>query len=186
MTLKTLLNNILFTEIAQGLKLTFRHMFKKKITVQYPHEKLTLADGYRGFIVHRRYENEQERCVGCDLCEAICPAKAIRVVGDIHPEFPERRYAKEYTLDFTRCIFCGFCIVACPVNALAMTKEFAHSSFTRDGLIYSKDQLLALGDKCEAESISYLKVRNMWEAEDSGKEEGRYHFPPIPTINAGG
>lgn len=67
-----------------------------------------------------------------------------------------------------------------------MTKEFAHSSFTREGLIYSKDQLLALGDRCESESIAYLKVRNMWGAEDSGKDEGRYHFPPISATQSGG
>ncbi|MHB1756292.1 MAG: NADH-quinone oxidoreductase subunit NuoI [Leptospirillum sp.] len=186
MGIKSFLNTIMFGEIMSGLKLTFRHMFKKAVTLQYPHEKLTLPDGYRGFIVQRRYENEQERCVGCDLCEAICPAKAISVVGDIHPEFPDRRYAKEYTLDFTRCIFCGFCVVACPVNALAMTKEYAHSSFTREGLIYSKEQLLTLGDKCEQDSIEYLKFKNMWEAENSGKEEGRYHFPPIPSVKSGG
>jgi NADH-quinone oxidoreductase subunit I len=60
-----------------------------------------------------------------------------------------------------------------------MTKEFAHSSFTRNGLIYSKEQMLALGERAGEESDAYLKVRNMWEAENSGKEEGRYHFPPI-------
>ena len=177
--LKKFLDTILFTEIGQGLKLTFRHMFMKKVTSQYPREKLVLADGYRGFIAHRRYDDGVERCVGCDLCEAICPAKAIRVVSDIHPEVPDRRYAREYTLDFTRCIFCGFCVVACPVNALSMTKEFAHSSFTRNGLIYSKEQMLALGDRAGADSDAYLKVRNMWEAESSGKDEGHYHFPPI-------
>ena len=83
--LKKFLDTILFTEIGQGLKLTFRHMFMKKVTSQYPREKLVLADGYRGFIAHRRYDDGVERCVGCDLCEAICPAKAIRVVSDIHP-----------------------------------------------------------------------------------------------------
>jgi len=147
MSLSEIVNKVLFGEIAQGLRLTFSHMFHKSITQQYPHCKPTLPDGYRGIMSLLRYDDGTERCVGCALCEIACPSGVIKVVSAEEPDRPLNRYAETYTFDVTRCVFCGFCVDACPVDALAMTKEFEWASENKRTLFLNKEQLLANGDR---------------------------------------
>ncbi|HLG21256.1 MAG TPA: NADH-quinone oxidoreductase subunit NuoI [Candidatus Manganitrophaceae bacterium] len=138
---------VFFTEIAKGLGLTFKHMFVKPITGQYPHQKRSLPDGYRGVIVHLRYDDMTEKCVGCALCEAACPSHCITVISDEDPKTPQRRIAKTYILDVTKCVFCGFCVQACPVDALASSKEYEMATGNKRSLMMDKEAMLALGDK---------------------------------------
>jgi NADH-quinone oxidoreductase subunit I len=94
-----------------------------------------------------RYDDGVEKCVGCDLCEAACPSRVIRVVSAEVPDEPTKRYAKEYYMDMTRCLFCGLCVDACPVDALGMTREFEWSVYDKRQLHLNKEQLLAIGDR---------------------------------------
>ena len=116
--MKELLDSVTFSEILVGLKKTFSHLFTPSVTLQYPHEKWNLPDGYRGMLSLLRYSDGAEKCVGCDLCEAACPSRVITVVSAEVPGEPTKRYAREYTMDMTRCVFCGLCVEACPVDAL--------------------------------------------------------------------
>jgi NADH-quinone oxidoreductase subunit I len=142
------LKTITFYEIAVGMKTTFMHLIHyRPITIQYPHEKRTLPDNYRGMLGLLRYNDGTEKCVGCDLCEAACPSRVISVVSAEVPGEPIKRYAKEYYMDMTRCLFCGMCVEACPVDALAMTQEFEWSTYNKRDLFLNKQQLLAIGDR---------------------------------------
>ena len=142
------LKTITFYEILVGMKATMSHLLHyKPITVQYPHEKRILPDNYRGMLGLLRYDDGTEKCVGCDLCEAACPSRVIRVVSSEVPGEPTKRYAKEYYMDMTRCLFCGMCVDACPVDALGMSREFEWSVYDKRQLHLNKDQLLAIGDR---------------------------------------
>ncbi len=138
---------LFFTEILAGLGLTFRHLFVKPITDQYPHQKRPLREGYRGVIVHLRYDDGTEKCVGCALCEAACPSHCITVVSGEDPILPQRRIARQYILDVTKCVFCGFCVQACPVDALASSPEYEMATSNKRSLMMDKEAMLKLGDQ---------------------------------------
>lgn len=144
---KKWVNRVFFVEILKGLRLTFSHMFVQPITFQYPHVKRQLPDGYRGVIVHLRYDDGTEKCVGCALCEAACPSHCITVVSAEREDIPQKRYAKQYILDMTKCVFCGFCVQACPVDALASSKEYEMATWNKRDLIMDKEFMLKLGDQ---------------------------------------
>jgi len=145
--IKKFLHQVLFLEILAGMAATFKHLFVRPITIQYPHEKRVLPNGYRGFIALLRYDDGTEKCVGCDLCEAACPSRVITVISAEMEGQPMKRFAREYTMDMTRCVFCGLCVEACPVNALEMTKEYEYATYDKRNLKLNKEQLLAIGDR---------------------------------------
>jgi NADH-quinone oxidoreductase subunit I len=141
------LDSLMLKDILTGMSITGRYLFKPKITVQYPEEKTPLSNRFRGLHALRRYENGEERCIGCKLCEAVCPAYAITI------ETAERddgtRRTSRYDIDLTKCIFCGFCEEACPVDAIVETNIFEYFGDKRGDLYFTKDMLLAVGDKYE-------------------------------------
>ena len=108
--IKQVLQAALFYEIGDAMKVTFKHMFHKPITLQYPREQRTLPDTHRGALALLRYEDHQERCVGCDLCEAACPSRCIKVISSEDAERPLQRFASEFYIDITKCVFCGYCV----------------------------------------------------------------------------
>ena len=136
--------------------MTFRYFFKPKVTLDYPFEKGTLSPRFRGEHALRRYPNGEERCIGCKLCEAICPAQAI--VIDSQEREDGHRWASLYTLDMTKCIYCGLCQEACPVDAIVEGPNFEFATITHAELIYDKEKLLRNGDMWEQELA--IKLHN--------------------------
>jgi len=174
---RSLLDNVLFKEILKGLKLTFSHYFVKDITIQYPHEKTPLPDTHRGALGLLKYEDGNERCVGCDLCEAACPSHCITVVSaEKQVGSTLKRYATDFDIDITKCVFCGFCVEACPVNALGMTKMYEYSTINKRDLIFNKQKLYEVGERCYGEAKNYLMAHNQ-EGEDELFSEYSYRFP---------
>ena len=130
----------------KGFGVTFKQIFKKPITQQYPEYKRPLYPRFRGRHRLWRHENGLEKCVGCSLCAAACPAKCIRVVAEENTPDNQvsagERYAAVYEINMLRCIFCGFCVEACPTEALGMSGEYELATYTRDAQLYGKERLL--------------------------------------------
>jgi NADH-quinone oxidoreductase subunit I len=147
--MKDFVKGLFLTELLQGMAVTGRYFFARKITVQYPDEKTPQGFRFRGLHALRRYPNGEERCISCKLCEAVCPALAITIEG-AEREDGSRRTTR-YDIDLTKCIFCGFCEEACPVDAIVETRIFEYHGETRGDLYYTKQMLLANGDRYEAQ-----------------------------------
>jgi NADH-quinone oxidoreductase subunit I len=166
----------LFAEIWEAMKVTFKHMFHKPITFQYPREQRTIPDTHRGALGLLRYDDGAERCVGCDLCEAACPSRCIKVVSAEDRSLPLKRYASEFYIDITKCVFCGYCVEACPVNALAMTKMYEFSTHDKRTLLFDKKRLYEIGERHLVDAKKYLYAHNQ-EKESAESREYRYYFP---------
>jgi NADH-quinone oxidoreductase subunit I len=147
--LKHYVKSFMFLEMAKGMSVTLRYLFARKITVQYPEEKTPLSPRFRGLHAQRRYANGEERCIACKLCEAVCPALAITI--DVTEREDGTRRTSRYDIDLFKCIYCGFCEEACPVDAIVETPIFEYHFENRGDSIMTKDKLLAVGDKYEAD-----------------------------------
>ncbi|MBL4762084.1 MAG: NADH-quinone oxidoreductase subunit NuoI [Gammaproteobacteria bacterium] len=134
-------------ELLQGLRLTGRYLFARKITVQYPEEKTPISPRFRGLHALRRYANGEERCIACKLCEAVCPALAITIESELRDDGTRR--TTRYDIDLFKCIYCGFCEEACPVDSIVETNIFEYHFENRGENIMTKDMLLEVGDKNE-------------------------------------
>ena len=134
-------------ELLKGMKLTGKHFLSRNITVQFPEEKTPRSPRFRGVHALRRYENGEERCIACKLCEAVCPAMAITIESDVRADGSRR--TTRYDIDLTKCIFCGFCEESCPVDSIVETDIFEYHGEKRGDLYFTKDMLLAVGDKYE-------------------------------------
>jgi len=139
----------LLVELAKGMALTGRHFFARKVTIQFPEEKTPVSPRFRGLHALRRYPNGEERCIGCKLCEAVCPALAI-TIDTVEREDGTRRTTR-YDIDLTKCIFCGLCEESCPVDSIVETHILEYHGEQRGDLYYTKEMLLAVGDKYETE-----------------------------------
>ncbi|GAB3856522.1 NADH-quinone oxidoreductase subunit NuoI [Nocardioides maradonensis] len=137
-----------------GFGVTFRTMFRKVVTEQYPKEKFPTAPRFHGRHQLNRWPDGLEKCVGCELCAWACPADAIYVEGASNSDLPDEdgnsqrfspgeRYGRVYQINYLRCILCGLCIEACPTRALTMTNEYELADDSRASLIYEKSDLLA-------------------------------------------
>jgi NADH-quinone oxidoreductase subunit I len=147
---------LLLTELFKGLGISIKYMFKRPVTLNYPHEKGPLSPRFRGEHALRRYPNGEERCIACKLCEAICPALAITIEAE--PRDDGSRRTTRYDIDMTKCIYCGFCQEACPVDAIVEGPNFEFATETREELMYNKEKLLANGDRWEGEIAANLEM----------------------------
>ena len=146
----------LLLELMKGLAVTGRHLFSRKITVQYPEEHTPQSARFRGLHALRRYPNGEERCIACKLCEAICPAQAITIEAE--PREDGSRRTTRYDIDMTKCIYCGLCEEACPVDAIVEGPNFEFATETREELMYNKEKLMANGDRWEPELARRLEL----------------------------
>ena len=122
-------------------------MISHKVTVQYPEEKTPQSPRFRGLHALRRYPNGEERCIACQLCEAVCPAVAITIESEQREDGTRR--TTRYDIDLAKCIYCGFCEESCPVDAIVETRHFEYHGEQRGDLLMTKEQLLAIGERFE-------------------------------------
>lgn len=146
-SLKDFLSSFMLSELFKGLALTGKYAFRSKITLEYPEEKTPLSPRFRGLHALRRYENGEERCIACKLCEAICPAMAITIESEVRADGSRR--TTRYDIDLNKCIFCGFCEESCPVDSIVETSILEYHGESRSDLYFTKDMLLAVGDRYE-------------------------------------
>jgi len=145
---RSFIKTYLLWELLKGLSVTFREMWRPKVTVNYPEEKTPQSVRFRGLHALRRYPNGEERCIACKLCEAVCPAVCITIDSDANNDGTRR--TTRYDIDLFKCIFCGFCEEACPVDAIVLTRLHEYHMEKRGENIMSKDKLLAVGERYEA------------------------------------
>ncbi len=158
--IKEYVGSLFLKELVKGLALTGRHLFARKITVQFPEEKTPQSPRFRGLHALRRYPNGEERCIACKLCEAICPAMAITIESEQRADGSRR--TSRYAIDLTKCIFCGFCEEACPVDAVVETRVFEYHGEKRGDLYYTKQMLLAVGDRYESQIAKDREVESKY------------------------
>ncbi len=147
--MKRLFKTFFLFELFQGMGITLKAFFARKVTIVYPMEKTPQSVRFRGLHAQRRYPNGEERCIACKLCEAVCPAMAISI-DSVQREDGTRRTTR-YDIDLTKCIFCGFCEEACPVDAIVETHILEYHGEKIGDLYYTKEMLLAVGDRYEEE-----------------------------------
>jgi len=147
--LRSYFKSFFLWELLLGLKLTGRYLFAKKITVQFPEERTPQSPRFRGLHALRRYPNGEERCIACKLCEAVCPALAITIDSEQREDGTRR--TTRYDIDLFKCIYCGFCEESCPVDSIVETRILDYHFEERGEHIVHKEQLLAIGDKYEAQ-----------------------------------
>lgn len=134
-------------DLLKGMSVTGKYFFKRKFTLNYPHETAPQSPRFRGLHALRRYDDGEERCIACKMCEAICPAMAITIESDMRDDGTRR--TTRYDIDLFKCIFCGFCEEACPVEAIVETRTFEYVFEEKGQNIMSKEKLLEIGDKME-------------------------------------
>lgn len=155
--IKTFLSSLALRELAGGMAVTLRHLFKPNITVQYPEQRTPMSPRFRGEHALRRDNNGEELCVACKLCEVVCPAQAIYI--EIDPaSTSEKRLTKVYDIDNSKCIYCGYCEEACPVDAIVQGPNFEFIAQTRSELLYDKNKLLANGVRWKKEIDANLEA----------------------------
>src|SRR5437868_14279238 len=145
-----ILERLYFPAIMAGVQTTLSHMFKTKVTVQFPEERPQMPPNYRG--VHRLNRDEEGRvkCVACYMCSTACPAHCIDIVAAPSPWPDREKYPETFVIDELRCIYCGFCEQACPCDAIELTSLFDLTGLSREEMMYDKEKLLSVFDNTAA------------------------------------
>jgi NADH-quinone oxidoreductase subunit I len=153
-----------------GFKVTLRHFFNKKVTMQYPEQKWIVPPNYRGAPYLVKDQEGRTKCVSCQLCEFVCPPKAIRITPPGPTGSPAagnvEKAPKEFEINMIRCIFCGFCQEVCPEEAIFLKEDYSLTGFSRQELLYNKEKLLELG------GVHNDQIRKWKRKAEEAKEQG--------------
>jgi NADH-quinone oxidoreductase subunit I len=153
-----------------GLKVTWRHFWKKKVTMQYPEEKWVVPPNYRGAPYLVKDQDGRTKCVSCQLCEFVCPPKAIRIIPPGPAGAPEvgnvEKAPREFEINMLRCIFCGYCQEVCPEEAIFLMNDYSLTGLTRQEMVYNKEKLLDLG------GVHDDQIRKWKRKAEEAKEQG--------------
>ncbi len=146
----SLAERLYLPQIFAGMRITIRHFFAKKWTMEYPEQRPAIPPGYRGIPTLVQDPHGREKCVSCQLCEFVCPPKAIRIIpGTVPADQPERAHVEKapqaFDIDMLRCIYCGLCQEVCPEEAIFLQNQFSLSGYSREELVFHKDKLYELG-----------------------------------------
>jgi NADH-quinone oxidoreductase subunit I len=156
--------------IIGGFKISIHHFFAKKVTMQYPEERWVVPDGYRGAPYLVKDQEGRTKCVSCQLCEFVCPPKAISITPPGEAGSPEagnvEKAPKAFDINMLRCIFCGYCQEVCPEEAIFLMQDYSLTGTSRAEMIYDKDKLLALG------GVHQDKIRKWKTKAVEAKEQG--------------
>jgi NADH-quinone oxidoreductase subunit I len=159
-------------QIVSGLKITLKNIFRPTITLQYPEEQPEIPENYRGVPTLVKDPNGREKCVSCQLCEFVCPPKAIRIVpGELDDEGEGahvEKGPKEFEINMLRCIYCGYCQEVCPEEAIWLQDKFSLSGYTREELVYQKEKLYELGGTLPDKHYK-------WDKKKAAEEAGNAH-----------
>jgi len=181
----------------RGFAVTLRQMSRPRVTTKYPQEKRTKPQRFHGRHVLNRYPDGMEKCIGCELCAGVCPARCIYVRGADNPPdapvSPGERFGFVYEINMLRCIFCGLCVEACPTEAITMTQLFEMSVENRDDAIYTRDELLVQADGTPNHpqpagpliDLAELKIADGWMRATSSSGRAAYEGIPAWTPSAG-
>lgn len=144
MKIFNIIKTLTLIDLFQGLIVTLKNFFRRKVTVQYPEVKTPISNRFRGKLALMKYENGEERCIACKLCSAVCPANAISI--DSEESEDGTRRTTRFDIDAFKCVYCGFCEEACPVNAIVETDIFEYHMTENHQRLQTKEMLLKLGE----------------------------------------
>jgi NADH-quinone oxidoreductase subunit I len=179
----TLAEKLYLPAILRGMSLTFRHLFRRTVTLSYPEQKHPLPAYYRGLPGLVKDQDHRTKCVSCFLCEWICPPKAITIKAqeiDTHVE----KGPKEFEIDFLRCILCGYCEEVCPEEAIFMTHQYEGVGTSREEMDYNKEQLLELGGVHQDDIKKWDKAGG--ERTSEAASMGAAQLPESPVATGAG
>ncbi len=161
-------------QIVSGLKTTVSHIFKPKVTLQYPEERPPIPEGYRGVPTLVKDPNGREKCVSCQLCEFVCPPRAIRIIPGEILEGTEHEHVEkapeEFEINMLRCIYCGLCEEVCPEEAIFLQDVFSVSGYSREEMVNNKEKLYELGGTLPDEHFKWDKKKTAEEAAAAGRQ----------------
>jgi NADH-quinone oxidoreductase subunit I len=159
-------------QILSGLKTTFKHMVAPTVTLQYPEQRPEIPEGYRGVPTLVKDPHGREKCVSCQLCEFVCPPKAIRITPGEIPEGSVSAHVEKgpqaFDIDMLRCIYCGLCQEVCPEEAIWLQKQYSMTGYTREEMVNHKDRLYELGGTLPDKHFK-------WDKKKAAEEHGNAH-----------
>jgi NADH-quinone oxidoreductase subunit I len=146
----TFWSRLYLPSILAGMRVTFRHIFLKKDTLQYPEEQRVFGDRYRGVPALVEDQDGRTKCVACYMCQWVCPPLAISIeAGEISPDDATRsqieKEPRKFEINMLRCIYCGLCEEACPEEAIFMSKTYVVTGLSRELMIFDKEKLIEVG-----------------------------------------
>ncbi len=145
----TLAERLYLPPVVSGMMTTVKHLFSRKVTLEYPEQRPEIPPGYRGVPTLVKDPNGREKCVSCQLCEFVCPPKAIRILPAEIPAASAQAHVekapREFEINMLRCIYCGLCQEVCPEEAIWLQNIYSLAGYSRDELVFAKDKLYELG-----------------------------------------
>ena len=168
----TLAERTYLPQILQGLKTTMKHLVAPAVTLEYPEQRPEISTGYRGVPTLVKDPTGREKCVSCQLCEFVCPPKAIRITpGEITSDSPNahvEKAPKEFDIDMLRCIYCGMCQEVCPEEAIWLQSNYSMTGLTREEMVNNKERLYELGG-------TLPDNHHKWDKKKAAEEHGNAH-----------